>query len=75
MSLVPDHERRPPARKDELGLAGLTVPVKFLQPGDQVPAPNVVQLHAVRPEVTEQFDMAVTNALPGGSELLGGPSV
>jgi len=53
MSLVHDHERRPPAQTDELGLAGQAVPVQLLQPGDQEPAPNVVQLDAVRPEATK----------------------
>ena len=53
ISLVHDHERRPTAQTDKLGLAGQAVPVQLLQPGDEEAAPNVVQFDAVKSEVTE----------------------
>jgi hypothetical protein len=53
VSLIHDHERRPPAQTYEFGLAGQAVPVQLLEPSDQEPAANLIQLDTVGPEVTE----------------------
>ena len=71
MCLVHYHERRASAELDELGLARQAVAVELLQPGHEEAVPDVVQFDAVWPEVPEQIDVAVADALPRGAEFLG----